>query len=94
MAIEDVCRMSVDEAEEELERLGRTVLFGDEFVSSYVNHAELHKIEGQILRGLFELDGIYRKCWQLADYLHEESSAWNLWRCIKREYARTVNQFA
>lgn len=94
MAIEDVCAMSVGEAEEELERLGRMVLFGDEFVSSYTNTAELTKTEGHILHGLFELDGLYRKCWQLADYLHEESSSWNLWKCIKREYSHVVRQWS
>lgn len=90
MTIEAVCRMSVDEATEELKHYGRMVEFGNEFVGGYMNPAEPHKSEGRAVTALMDLADAFQRCRELADYLHEESRSWWYWRQLVREYHEVV----
>lgn len=87
MAIEEVCLLSAVTAKRELKRLAKFITFGDDFVQGVVGWDPRTYQDGYALSAMFDLACSYRRCAELADYLHEETEPWKLWKEIKRAYA-------
>ncbi|MBI4144876.1 hypothetical protein HY493_01565 [Candidatus Woesearchaeota archaeon] len=86
MTVDDVCALTVRKASRELSRHAKELEFGDEFVQSQIGYGPNDNQDGHALSAMFVLSGIYLRCRELAQYLHEETSCWDLWKRIMQNY--------